>query len=312
MNDHFGLLESTILSGATVPNSPEELRLLRLGQDFPVGSGGLHVGYQLGVTDSTPGGALDALEVDVSSFSTRFYGTYPILRTIARSVVASVGLDTQETELEVASVRQTRDRYRWLTFGLEADQDIGFGSVLFEPAYMQGLEIFDATERGEPLASRQNAAADFHVLAASAELALGPVEGVGLLGRGTGQYGFDPLPSVAQMSFGGEPFGRAFDSSVASGDSGIAGALELTLQTEPAFAEVRRSLLYTFLDFGVTWFRGDDRTDRKATFASTGIGFRAVLDPGFAVDASIGVPLRYEDDVIDRGARFFFSVKKRF
>ena len=115
-----------------------------------------------------------------------------------------------------------------------------------------------------------------------------------------------------QMSFGGDPIGRAFDSGAASGDSGVAGSLELALDTEPAFEEVRSSAAYAFIDHGVTWFRGDDRADEKATFASTGIGFRAILDPGFAVDATVAVPIRYEPDVVDRGARFFFSLKKRF
>ena len=199
-NDLFGLFESTTVTGATVPNSPRKLLLGQIAQDVSVASDGLHVGYQFGLLESRPGGDLDALDIDVSSITAWIYASYPILRTIEQSVVASAGFRAQETDVDVGPRTQSRDRHRWLVFGLDADQNIGVGSIRFQPEYLQGIEAFNATEKGAALASRQIAKTDFHVLAASANLSLGPVEGVSLLGRGTGQYAFDPLPSVAHTS----------------------------------------------------------------------------------------------------------------
>lgn len=311
-NDLFGLFESTTVTGATVPNSPRELLLGQIAQDFSVASDGLHVGYQFGFTDSRPGGALDALDVVVSSIAAEIYASYPILRTIEQSAVVSAGLRSRDTDVDVGSRAQSSDRYRWLATGLAAEQGIGFGSINFQTEYLRGIEAFNATDRGAPLASRAIAETDFHVLAGRADLAVGLLEGLSLLGRAAGQYAFGPLPSVVQMSFGGDPFGRAFDSGALSGDTGIVSSLELSLDTEPAFAEVRSSVAYAFADYGVTWVRGNDRANDNPTLGSVGVGFRAVLDEGFAIDATLAVPFEYDPGLDDTGPEIFFSLKKRF
>src|SRR3546814_13337982 len=100
------------------------------------------------------------------------------------------------------------------------------------------------------------------------------------------------------MSFGGDPFGRAFDSGVVNGDSGVMGGVELEAETGPPLDIVNRSAVYGFADYGVLRFRGDDRADTEATVGSVGAGYRAVLAGGFAVDATVAAPMEYDSEVV--------------
>jgi len=312
-NDLFGQFESTNVTGATVPDSPRELLFGQIGQDFPIGSEGVHVGYQVALADSRPGGDLKYLDIDVSSLTTQVYASYPILRTIEQSVVASAGLRTQNTDVEIETITQSRDHYRWLAIGFESEHDIGIGPLNFQTEYLQGVSIFNVTDEGASKASREIAEPNFQIITASADLSVGLFERVSLLGRASGQFAFGPLPSMVQMSFGGDPFGRAFDSGTASGDSGIAGSLEVALDTDLPFDVVQKSTAYAFADYGALWFRGDDHEDNEhATLGSSGVGFRAFLNHGFAIDTTLAVPFEYDPGVEFTGARFFFSLKKRF
>ncbi|MBT6117821.1 MAG: ShlB/FhaC/HecB family hemolysin secretion/activation protein [Rhodospirillaceae bacterium] len=312
-NDLFGLFESTSLTFATTPNSPERLLLGQIAQDFPIGWNGLHAGYQFGVTNSKPGGALEELDLNVGSISSDVYASYPVLRTIDHTIALKTGLTTRNTDVDIGPDRLTSDRYRWFSFGVDADHDIGIGPLSVQTEFLQGIRPFNATDEGSPLASRAIAETDFQVVTANARLLVDLFGGLSLLGRGSGQLAFGPLPSVVQMSLGGDPFGRAFETAAASGDSGIAGSLELALDTGLDFGVVRQSAAYTFIDYGVVGLRGSDSIGvGNTSLGSTGVGFRAFLDQGFAIDTTIAIPFEADAAVRDYGTQIFFSVKKRF
>lgn len=311
-NDLLGLFESTTVSGATIPNQPRELMFGQFAQDFPIGHDGVHVGYQVDVADSRPGGELDSLDLAVTSVTGELYASYGVLRTIDHSVFGRVRLQTRNTDLDIGNRTSSRDRYRWLGIGVESEHQTAAGPLALQAEFQQGLDAFGATEQGAALASRSAADPDFQVLTASADLSVDLTERITVVGRAAGQYAFGPLPSVVQMAFGGDPFGRAFDSGAVSGDSGIAGSIEASFDTDLPVDFVRGSAAYGFVDYGMLWFRGDDHTGERASLGSAGIGFRAFLEQGFAVDATLAVPIDYDDDVKDTGAQVFLSVKKRF
>lgn len=311
-NDLLGFFESTTVTGVTVPDSPRELLLGQLAQDVPVGSDGWHAGYQVGLTKSHPGGDLDALDLDVSSVTGRIYASYPVLRTIDHSLVIGVSLNTRNTDVDLGARAQSRDRYRWLAFGVDAEHSVVLGPLNVRAEYLQGIDAFNATDEGSALGSRQIAEVDFQVAAGGADLLVELSDRITLLARASGQFAFGPLPSMAQMSFGGDPFGRAFDFAAASGDSGVAGSLELSRDTDLPLGVVRNATAYAFIDYGLLWFRGNDREHDRANLGSTGIGFRASLDQGLAIDNTLAIPIEYDPGVEDTGGQVFFSLKKRF
>lgn len=311
-NDLLGQFESTTLTGVTIPNQPRELLFGQFAQDFAVGSDGLHVGYRLGATRSEPGGDLDDLDLEVTSLSGELYASYAALRTIDHSVFARAGLSARDTDVDVPGQSLSRDRYRWLSAGVDSEHETGIGPLALQAEYLHGLDAFDATEEGASMSSRSAAEPDFQILRGGAALSVPLSPAVTATARMEGQYAFGPLPAEVQMSFGGDPFGRAFDSGAASGDSGIMGGIEVEVDAGAPFDVVRGSTVYGFADYGAFWFRGDDRADTGSTVGSVGAGYRVYLEGGFAVDATAAVPVEYESTVEDTGARVFVSIKKRF
>lgn len=311
-NDLLGLFGSTTLTGVTIPDQPRELLFGQLAQDVPVGHDGLHVGYRADAARSRPGGDLSSFDVDVLSYTGELYAAYPVLRTIAHSAWTRVGLTVRNTDLDIGGQPQARDRYRWLSGGIETEHQTGLGALGLQAVFLQGIDALDATGQGTALASRSAAETDFQAVTAGLEFATGLTDRVSLIGRAAGQYAFAPLPSEVQMSFGGEPFGRAFDTGAIAGDSGVAGAIELAVDADLPVDVVRASTVYAFIDYAALWYRGDDRSDATATLGSAGLGFRAVLDGGFAVDATLAVPIDTDAAADDTGARLFLSLKKRF
>lgn len=311
-NDLFGLFESTTFTGATIPNQPRELLFGQVAQDFPIGRDGLHLGYRADAAHSRPGGALDDLDVDVASYTAAVYASYPVLRTIGHSVWTRAELSARNTDVDVLGQTASRDHYRWLSAGLDSEHDTGLGPLALEVAYLHGIDAFGATGKGSSLASREGADTAFQAVKAGADLSVALSDRLTVIGRAAGQHAFGPLPAEVQMSFGGEPFGRAFDSGAASGDSAVMGSLELTLATDIPVDVVVGSAAYGFVDYAALWYRGDDRPDAKATLGSAGAGFRVFLENGFAADASLAVPVDRADGADDPGLRVFFALRKRF
>ena len=237
-----------------------------------------------------------------------------MVRTIDQTIIVGGALNGRNTDVDVGPNAASRDRYRWLSASVDADQAFSFGALSVQSGYMHGIGAFGATREGAPEASRAIAETNFQIITGSATMATDLLDNVSLLGRATGQHAFGPLPSVVQMSFGGDPFGRAFDSGEVSGDSGIAGSLELALDTDIPWDAVRSSAVYGFVDYGALWFRGNDTPNRKNTLGSSGVGFRASLSSGFALNAVVAVPYKYAPDSEgdEAGTRFFLSLMKRF
>lgn len=311
-NDLLGTFESTTLTGVTIPNQPRELLFGQLAQDHPVGHDGLHAGYQVDAASSEPGGEQQDLDIEVTSYTGEIYAVYPVLRTIEHSVWTRAGLTARNTEVDVGGDAFARDRYRWLSAGVETEHETALGPLTLQAAFLQGIDAFDATGEGSDRASRAAAEPDFRAVTAEAELSVELSERVSAVAAAAGQHGFGPLPGEVQMSFGGEPFGRAFDLSAASGDSALMGAVEVAVRTDLPVDVIRTAAVYGFADYGALWFRGDDQADDTTTLGSAGIGVRAVLEGGFAVDVSLAAPFETDDAVEDPGARLFLSLKKRF
>lgn len=311
-NDLLGGFESTTLTGVTIPHQPRELLFGQVAQDLPVGRDGLHVGYRIDAASSEPGGEQKDLDIEVTSYTAEIYAAYPVLRTIEHSVWLRAGLIARNTDVDVGGDALARDRYRWITAGVEGEHDTPFGPLALQAAFLQGGDVLDATSTGSGQASRPAAEPDFQTMTAGAELTVDLSERVSAVAAAAAQHGLGPLPAEVRMTFGGEPFGRAFDSAAASGDSGVAGAVEVALRTGAAIDVVRTSSAYVFADYGALWFRGDDQAGKPTTLGSAGAGFRATLEGGIAVDLSLAVPFEAESEIEKPGTRLFLAVRKRF
>ncbi|XWN32116.1 MAG: ShlB/FhaC/HecB family hemolysin secretion/activation protein [Devosia sp.] len=311
-NDLLRLFEVNTLVGVTVPNDPQELLFGQFSQEIPIGTHGLRFGYSLGAIWSEPGGDLRRDNVQVQTYVSNVYLSYPFLRTISNSIYGRVDFRSKDNEVDVMGVEVANDRYRWLEIGGSSTHDIGFGAAQFSAAYLQGLDIFAASQRGGRLTSRNEVKPTFSAVRGSATLTANVFERVSLTGRTTAQLAFDRLPNAARFTYGGDPLGRAFDQGAISGDSGVAFSGELAVNNIIQYGFIQGAGAFVFADYGQVWNRGEFNEYDEASLASTGIGVRARLDHRIAAQVSLSVPLETLSDVADPGVRVFFSLGKAF
>ena len=99
----------------------------------------------------------------------------------------------------------------------------------------------------------------------------------------------DPLFSSEQFGYGGQSFGRAFDSSELVGDHGIAGSLELRYAGW-VIPETATLSPYAFYDIGRAWNIDKAQTARE-TASSIGIGMRVSTEFHLSANVGIAFPL---------------------
>jgi hemolysin activation/secretion protein len=134
----------------------------------------------------------------------------------------------------------------------------------------------------------------------------------------SGQLSADALLASEEFGIGGPNFGRGYDPSEITGDSGAAGRFELQFNDTLAWAVIEDYQLYGFYDVGKVWNRdiqaggGEDKT---ATLASTGIGAR--FNGPYDLSGNLEVAFPMTRDVLAQGQdgdnpRLYFGLNKRF
>jgi hemolysin activation/secretion protein len=186
----------------------------------------------------------------------------------------------------------------------------------------EGLPVLDATRRDDPLASRPGASNTFTkaVFTASRLQDLG--RGFALLGAVSAQTAFGGrLLSSEQFALGGQQFGRGYDPSEITGDSGVAGKVELqkTLLV-PAFGPALPAQLFGFYDAGevMSQVASSAGVPARESLASAGAGVRINLGHGLVSSLELAKPLTravaaevgHESD--PKGVRAYFTLAAGF
>ncbi len=127
-----------------------------------------------------------------------------------------------------------------------------------------------------------------------------------------GQYAFNPVPVPEQIGYGGQVFGRGFESSNILGDTGAMGSVELS---NVFFAGNSTFTPFAFYDYG--WTKRLDTPNLDDGSASTyGFGFRTTILNKFDLDAGVGIPLDSSVDTTIDGdwvdANYFIKGGFRF
>ena len=135
-----------------------------------------------------------------------------------------------------------------------------------------------------------------------------------LLGELSWQYSFEKLLASEEFGVGGAQFGRAYDSSEITGDSGLAFKLELQRAFKPKKKYFRDMQAYTFFDYGKVWNRFETTTgSRSDDLYSLGLGIRFNITDLISGYVEWDKPL--DQEVSSEGntdGRAFFSLSVRF
>ncbi len=103
----------------------------------------------------------------------------------------------------------------------------------------------------------------------------------------TGQVASRSLMSSEEFGFGGSTFGRAYDSSELSGDSGMAGLLELRYNAVPNIANYAHFTPYAFYDAGKVWNMNSGQ-DTNVSASSAGFGTYVAAVHGISGNLFLG------------------------
>ncbi|HEV2044897.1 MAG TPA: POTRA domain-containing protein [Sphingomicrobium sp.] len=235
--------------------------------------------------------------------------SYPFVKSRALSVAGTLQFGALKSELEQLGTVVQRDRLQvaraWLDLirlaGTRIDARIGVS---------QGLDLGPATDRGDPLASRLFASANFTKFNASVQVTAPLSDRVRVRFDSIAQYSTRPLLAPEEFALGGSRIGRAFDFNENTGDHGIGAMIELVYRLDGTKRFVDNIEVFAFADGGGA-FR--DRPSlglaKEKWLASVGAGARFSAF-GILWSPEIGLPVALSDG--DRGVRAYFSTTKVF
>jgi hemolysin activation/secretion protein len=135
--------------------------------------------------------------------------------------------------------------------GYYAYAPFGGGTLQTRLTQTQGLGILGATRRGDALASRSDAPADFTTLSFWMNWRRPLAKQVSLQLAATGQLSLTPLLIGETFSLGGSNVLRSYDFAQAVGDQGVAGLAELRYDMPKALGALKNLQPYAFADGGL-------------------------------------------------------------
>ena len=327
-----GLADRTTLAAFTTPDFDEQ-QTLEIGHDFHVGGQGLDLGGQLTLAWAHP--SIPDLNVRARTMLATFQADYPFVRSIARSLRGSLGLDIINQSVDLNSMLLNRDRLRvaFGRLGFDAlSTQTAHGRSLAEPAwhlsgqleFRKGLDIFGATDPCGPLGagcigpghvqpSRIEGIATAAVVRALLYGEVRPIEKLTLALGARAQYAWKPLLSFEEFSAGNYTAGRGYDPGALLGDRGWGTQAEIRVGSRiPQSAKRAAVEGYVFWDHAevsnldrLTVVKGAKHLD------SVGVGARVNFDR-FTLDAALASPLnRVALETHKPDTRFLISLTTR-
>jgi hemolysin activation/secretion protein len=280
---------------------------------------GLNASYSLTSPDLP--GALAALGTEGKSFNYGFTLDHPFIRSRRVNVVGGIAFDVTKNKTNypaALSAIETKDEQRVLRINGQTSYLDGLaGYNVLGASVSQGFEILGSSEKGDAQLSRAEGDPGFTKLSfdvSRLQRIWGPVTA---LFAGTGQVSADPLLASEEFGFGGDAFGRGYDSSEITGDHGLAGKIELIYTNSPDRQFLNQYQLYTFYDLGAVWNKDPGAgQDSRESAASAGIGARLAFTPDVRGEAFLAKPLTR--DIPSRGVddadniRFKFVLSSNF
>ncbi len=290
----------------------DEQRFGQLTIRQPLTSEGLLLELSAGFGPSRPGFGLDVIDTETEALTVNAKLSYPVIRSRKHNLYIEGGFQSIDQEVRILDEKITRDQLRVFFANALYDFKDDYGGLSqVTVGIRQGLDVFDASEKGDPDLSRAEGASEFTSLNLYVSRHQHLWENLSLFLAGTGQYSFDTLLSAEEFILGGERFGRGYNPAELAGDSGLGISTELQYTVPGPFQFWESVQGYGFYDFGVVWNR-DQGEKSHESLASAGFGLRNQFLEHFFVDLEVAWPLTLKPETYDKEPRFFFQVLTRF
>lgn len=323
-NSLLGRFDRTLLRGFMNPISPNQLLVGALEHTQPLGTNGTELTLFGSLVKSDPGGLTQ--KVDGHSESVQLSISHPILLTRQQRVGirAEFGLLNSDSSSTIvnpnkAPLEDSKDRIRTLRVGAAWDfADRWAGITSLSGTFSQGLNILNERKTGSPDLSREAGKSDFTAVAVEASRLQSLGGPWSVFASAKAQYAFDSLLVSETFDFGGEAYGRAYDSSELAGDNGIAARIELRYGLLIGRPWLLNLQPFLSADAGGISNRNNeqDGVDSSAVAASVSVGVRFDLTPRISGSVEVAQPL-IRSPTIDRDdgkkvPRGFFRITATF
>jgi hemolysin activation/secretion protein len=301
--------DSLNLTAVLTPFEPGELTFGALRYGVRVHSGGTELFGTGNWSRTRPGAYLEALDLSGRSWTAGVGVSQPLFRQRAASLWLEAGLTVRRSAQDRDDVRIREDRLTLARLGAFGTMRALSGRLRASVSLTRGLDWFDATEAGDPLASRGDADGRFTSAWFWTDWTGPLVKRVTVRIAVAGQIASGPLLATEEQGLGGAAFLRGYDYSERTGDRAAMGLVELRYATK--LAKLGSPELYVFGDGGrTTNFRGGFGS---GALASAGGGMRLRLSRNASADVALAVPLtdpRY--DTGDKAPSLLFRVAQSF
>ncbi|WP_178133529.1 ShlB/FhaC/HecB family hemolysin secretion/activation protein [Vineibacter terrae] len=265
-----------------------------------IGSDGLNLRAFFGHGRVKPGEALQVVDYDGVLTVAGVSLNYPVIRSRPLNLNVWGGYDYYHSNADVlGNVPIVRTDLSVLRLGADANYRDDWNGVTFgNLRFSQGVNIFGATSKGDPLLNRFGADPTFFKFNGEVNRLQGIWTGAGFslnaLGTLAGQYSGDILPSNEKYFVGGDRLGRGYFSGQVTGDKAVAASIELQLNFAITYDEGVDSSgpsrggslpiqLYTFYDHAKVW-NNSTLEVRSQTARSVGVGIRVSILESVAME----------------------------
>ncbi|MCB2182574.1 MAG: hypothetical protein KQH63_11140 [Desulfobulbaceae bacterium] len=317
-NSFFRPYESTSVSYIMAGGpSWDELSYYSFNHEEALTSSGLKLTLSGNYSRSKPGTEeLEAIELKSKNTTLAAHLSYPFIRSRQQNLTATSRFTYRNSKSRILGDISSEDRLRILTLGINydyADQYRGINQLVIE--FSQGLGILNHTRNGNPYKTRADGHSDFSKITVQASRTQELPKNYSLYSALMMQGAATPLLSSEEAGFGGEQFGRAYDSSEITGDHLLAASVELRYLPQMEIPRVSYLQLYGFFDIGAVYeISPDPGIPEEKNASSAGFGLRFGLTEYISGSLEIAKPLtRPVTDEGDDGYDFrsFFRLTAR-
>ncbi|MBL8773938.1 MAG: ShlB/FhaC/HecB family hemolysin secretion/activation protein [Phenylobacterium sp.] len=304
--------KTSLVAYRTIQN---EQWVLQLVEEARFGGEGLTGRASIAYGKGRPGDVLKPLQLRSESLVVNAELAYPIVRKRRENLWIAGGLELIDQETRISGAGTLIDdeiRVAWAEVRADRTHYLQGRPIVGQAALglRLGIEGLGGRGDGDPLLSRFEADPGALVAYGHAEVYAGLSPRLVFVGRLEGQYSKKPLVAYEEYTAGALTIGRGYDPAFTSGDSALAGSLEL--RAGPF--QPRAGLLvlpFAFVDAARTWDR--DIGGLAQTLTSAGVGVQVPVGPRGVADITWAYPLdRREGDRARPSPRLTLNLTTRF
>jgi hemolysin activation/secretion protein len=314
VNNLLGLNEQTQARVVATPFQFEELFFGELRHEEQLGSYGTKATIAGSYINTHPRDTLTPFDIVGTSYAFSAGISHPVVRSRRENLFVNTDFTLRNSDLDSLGANLSYDKTRVIGVGASYDF-VDFTSAInrAEARYARGLGI--GTDVDNQPRSRANGHPVFDKFTGKVSR-IQPVTGPwSIFGAASGQYSPDPLVASEEFTLGGAEFGSAYDAAEITGDSGVAGRVELQYNAAPQLDYLSQYQLYGFYDIGRVWnhdpIAGSE--SNHSELSSAGIGVRYNISEQLSGGFEGAKPLTRDVAATgDNDPHFFFNLQYRY